>query len=119
MQTDLDAQKVPEALHDRRRHPRYRLSVPLTITGGDGVIMRGISIEISASGLSAIIAESLKLNDTVEIEPIGAVKVLALVRRNIGKIYGFEFLNLTTEQTQRIIESCKMLPLYKGKSLGI
>jgi hypothetical protein len=119
MQTDFDAQKAPEAPYDRRRHPRYRLSVPLIIQAADGVVMRGISIEISASGISAIIAESLKLNDTVEIEPIAAVKVLALVRHNIGKIYGFEFLNLTTEQTQQITESCKMLPLYKGKSLGI
>jgi hypothetical protein len=119
MQTDFDMQKVPGASPDRRRHPRYRFSVPLTITGSDGVMMSGISIEISASGLSAIIAESLKLNDTVEIEPIAAVKVLALVRHNIGKIYGFEFLNLTTEQTQRITDSCRMLPQYKGKSLGI
>jgi hypothetical protein len=93
--------------------------VPLTITGSDGVIMSGISIEISASGLSAIIAESLKLNDTVEIEPIATVKVRALVRHNIGKIYGFEFLDLTAEQTQRITDSCRMLPQYKGKSLGI
>jgi hypothetical protein len=119
MQTDFDAHKAPEAPHDRRRHPRYRLSVPLTIRSADGAVMPGISIEISASGLSAIIADSLKLNDTVELEPIATVRVQALVRHNIGKIYGFEFLNLTAEQTQRITESCKMLPLYKGKSLGI
>jgi hypothetical protein len=119
METDAASKKAPEPFIDRRRHPRYRLSVPLTIRAADGVIMRGISIEISASGLSAIIAQSLKLNDTVEIEPIAAVRVLALVKHNIGKIYGFEFLNLTTEQTQRITDSCKMLPLYKGKSLGI
>jgi hypothetical protein len=119
MQTDLKAQEMSERAPDRRRHPRYRLSVPLSIHAEDGVVMRGISIEISASGLSAIIAGPLTLNDTVELEPIAAVKVLALVRRNIGKIYGFEFLNLTAEQTQRIIESCKLLPLYRGKSLGI
>jgi hypothetical protein len=39
--------------------------------------------------------------------------------RAIGKIYGFEFLNLTAEQTQQITENCKMLPLYLGESLGI
>jgi PilZ domain len=119
MQTDLDAQKVPETPSDRRRHSRYRLSVPLTIRTADGVVMRGISIEISTSGASAIVADSLKVNDTVEIEPIAAAKVLALVRHNIGKIYGFEFLNLTAEQTQRITENCKLLPRYQSKSLGI
>jgi PilZ domain len=119
MQTDLDAQKVPATGADRRRHPRYRLSVPLTIRSADGGLMRGISIEISASGISAIAADSLKVNDTVELEPIAAVKVLATVRHNVGKIYGFEFLNLTAEQTQQITESCKLLPRYQSKSLGI
>lgn len=119
MQTDLDAQKVPEADHDRRRHPRYRLSVPLNIHAPDGVIMRAISIEISVSGLSAITAASLTMNDKVELEPIAAFKIFALVKHNIGKIYGFEFINLTPEQTHRITEICKLLPLYRGKSLGI
>ena len=36
-----------------------------------------------------------------------------------SKIYGFEFLNLTHEQTQRITDRCKCYPLYRGKSLGI
>jgi len=119
MQTDSDTQKMAEVPQDRRRHPRYRHSAPLTIRTADGAMLRGISIEISASGLSAIIAEPLKLNDTVELEPLAAVKVLALVRRNTGKIYGFEFLNLSAEQTQQVTEHCKFLPLYRGKLLGI
>jgi hypothetical protein len=81
--------------------------------------MRGISIEISASGASAITAGSLKLNDTVELQEIVADKVLALVRRNVGKVYGFEFLNLTPDQARRITERCKLLPRYQSRSLGI
>jgi hypothetical protein len=119
MQTDFDAQKMTGNPADRRRHTRYRLSVPLTIHTADGALMRGISIEISASGTSAIVADSLKVNDTVELEPIAAVKVLARVRHNVGKIYGFEFLNLTAEQAQRITENCRMLPRYESRSLGI
>ena len=121
MQPDIDAQKAAETPPDRRRHPRYRFSVPITIRSadGDGPVMPGISIEISASGISAIAADSLKLNDTVELEPIAAGKALAIVRHKIGKIYGFEFLNLTPEQTRQITERCKFLPQYRGKSLGI
>jgi len=119
MHPDFGAQNVPEVPHDRRRHPRHRLSVPLTIRGADGAVSRGISVEISTSGLSAIVAEPLQLDDTVELEPISAVNVLALVKRRIGKIYGFEFLELTAEQTQRIVDRCKSLPRYRGKSLGI
>ena len=117
--TDLAAQNVSGALHDRRQHPRYRYSVPLTIRAANGKAMPGISIEISASGLSAIIAESLKLNDTVELEPVAGVKISALVRHNIGKIYGFQFLNLSAAQAQQITETSRRLPLYNGESLGI
>jgi len=118
MQTDFDAPKVAEAA-DRRRHPRYRHSVPLTIGTSDGIVIPGISIEISLSGISAISAHPLKLNDTVDLAPIADGKVQACVRHNIGKIYGFEFLNLTPEQSQRITDICKCYPLYRGKSLGI
>jgi hypothetical protein len=119
MPTESDTQKVSERPADRRRHPRYRLSVPITVFAADGVLIPGISIEISVSGISAIVADSLKVNDEVELEPVATGKVLAVVRHNVGKIYGFEFLNLTAEQTRRITESCKLLPQYRSKSLGI
>jgi hypothetical protein len=120
MKTDLDAQRVPESFPpDRRRHPRYRFSAPITIRSAEGLAIAGITIEISVSGLSAITADSLKVNDTVELEPILGGRVLALVRRNIGRVSGFEFLNLTAEQVQQITQSCKLLPVYQGKSLGI
>jgi PilZ domain len=119
MQTEPDTQASPEDRVDRRRHPRYRFSIPLTIRSADGEIMRAISLEISASGLSAITERSLRLNDRVELEPIAASKVLAVVRHNVGRIYGFEFLGLTAEQSHAIVESCKMFPRYQAKSLGI
>ena len=118
MQTDLNT-KVPETRPDRRRHARYRFSVPITIRSGQGTPIAGISIEISQSGISAITADPLKVNDTVEIEPIAAGKVSAVVRRNIGRVYGFEFLNLTPEQIKQIQESCKTLALYQNTALGI
>ena len=119
MQTEPDAQAVPEVPVDRRRHPRYRFSVPLTIRSEGGEITRAITVEISASGVSAITESSLRLNDTVELEPIAASKISALVRHNVGRVYGFEFLALSSEQSHAIVESCKLLPRYRSKSLGI
>jgi hypothetical protein len=119
MQTDVNPEKLPENLPDRRRHPRYRFSIPLTIRSNDGTAIPGISMEISESGLSAITADSLKINDTVELEPIAGSRVSALVRRCIGRVYGFEFLNLTAEQAERITQSCKLLARYQGNKLGI
>ena len=118
MQTDLESQNVSTTFPDRRRHPRYRFSVPITIRCADGAAIAGITIEISGSGLSAITAQSLKIDDIVELEPIAGGKVAALVRRNVGRVHGFEFLNPTVEQTDRIVESCKLLPLYQGTPLG-
>jgi PilZ domain len=116
MQTEPDTQASPEDPVDRRRHPRYRFSLPVTIRTANGEIVRAITIEISASGLSAITERSLRLNDRVELEPIAASKVLAVVRHNVGRVYGFEFLALSPEQSHAIVESCKMLPRYRGKS---
>ena len=118
-ETDIELHLLPEISPDRRRHPRYRFSVPLTIRSADGAVQRGISIEISVIGLSAITSDSLRADDTVELEPIAGGKMQAVVRRNLGRVYGFEFLSLTAEQTQLVIESCKRLPVYKGNSLGI
>lgn len=119
MQAELDFKKVSETFPDRRRHPRYRLSVPITIRSAEGASIPGISIEISESGISAITADPLKVNDTVELEPVAAGRVSALVRHSMGRVYGFEFLNLTADQTQRIKESCKVLTRYQGNTLGI
>jgi c-di-GMP-binding flagellar brake protein YcgR len=119
MQTNVDDQNASSPPPDRRKHVRYRFSIPVTIRGADRTSISGISIEISESGMSAIAAQSLEINTTVQLEPVAAGSVSALVRRNTGRVYGFEFLNLTAEQSQRIIETCKMLPRYEGKGLGI
>jgi len=119
MRTDVELHEVSETSSDRRRHRRYRSSVPIIIRSVDGVVKRGISIEISESGLSAITSDSLKVDDTVELEPIAGGKAQAVVRRSTGRVYGFEFLNLTAEQIRLITESCKRLPVYKGNSLAI
>jgi hypothetical protein len=115
----IGLRETPETTPDRRRTPRYRFSVPIAIRSSGGASMRGITIEISETGTSAIIAGSLKVADTVELEPIADGVVQAAVRHNVGKVYGFEFLNLSVERTARIRESCKMLPRYQSKALGI
>lgn len=117
-QTELPSKETVPCM-DRRRHHRYRWSAPIRIRCSDGTSMRGISIEISRSGMSAITCESLKLNETVEIESIDGMWLAAVVRRNVGRVHGFEFVKLTTEETQRIVDSCQMLAVYQTSSLGI
>ena len=119
MRVEGESEKVSELFPDRRQHLRYRFSIPISIRCADGTEIPGITIEISESGLSAITADPLHLNDTVELEPIAAGRTRALVRHNVGRVYGFEFLKLSVEEVLRIKESCRMLSRYRAKSMGI
>jgi PilZ domain len=119
MNAGPESQETSETFQDRRRHSRYRFSVPLTVRCANGAVIAAISMEISESGMSAITAESLQMGDIVELEPIVGSKISARIRHNVGRIYGFEFLNLTAEQAQRITKKCSMLPRYQGNPLGI
>ena len=119
MLTDTNLEPSPENLPDRRRHPRYRYSVPIAIRSAEGATIPGITIEISESGLSAIAADTLVVDEIVKLHPVGGTTVSALVRRRVGRVYGFEFLHPTAKQIRKIRESCKTLPRYLGNSLGI
>ena len=104
---------------DRRVNPRYRFSVPITIRCGEYPAAQGMTIEISETGLSAITAAPLKINDMVSLQSIAGGPVSALVRHNVGRIFGFEFLPLKTEQVKKIREICASLSRYPSNHLGI
>jgi hypothetical protein len=113
MNVHCTAQEASESVPDRRRHPRYRYSAPINLLASDGSVVPGITLEISESGLSAVFGTPLRVGDTIEVEPVVGGKASACIRRNLGKVYGFEFLDLTTEQAQQIRDKCKMLPVYR------
>jgi PilZ domain len=119
MRTDTASSEASLGFSDRRRHVRYRFSAPITVEPNGRSAIRGMSLEISESGMSALIGDVLVVGDTVGLEPVLGSRVTALVRRQSGKIYGFEFLNLAPEEIQRIAEVCKALPKYECKTLDI
>jgi hypothetical protein len=119
MKTAPDSKEDSAIQNVRRRHPRYRYSVPFTIRRGEGPAIPAISLEISESGISALVGDQLKVGDQVELEPIGGGKMTAVVRHNTGMLYGFEFVNPSSEQIRKIAERCEMLPQFRTKALGI
>jgi len=119
MRTDTASSETSLSVPDRRRHVRYRFSAPITVHPNGRSAVRGMSLEISESGMSVLIGDVLVVGDTVELEPVAGSRVAALVRRHSGRIYGFEFSNLTPAQIQRIAEVCKSLPKYLCKTLDI
>src|SRR5580700_4489928 len=113
------APELPPDVADRRRFPRYRLSAPITVRSKGLPEMRGMSIEISEGGMSAAVGVGLKVGDAVELEPVGGAAAAAVVRRILGRLCGFEFLNLSPEQAGKIREMSGMFPLYRPRTLDL
>jgi PilZ domain-containing protein len=108
-----------ESFPDRRRYPRYRFGALITVRPPGGGAIPAMTLEINESGLSALVGATLKVGDRLELEPIAGGRTSAIVRRTVGRVSGFEFLDLSPEQAQDIRDRCKRLPLFRGEKLGL
>jgi hypothetical protein len=115
------AGKADSANHfvNRRLLARYRFSTPISVHPSKGRAVPAITLEISESGLSAVLAAAVKVGGTVLLEPVAGGTVTAEVRHNIGKVYEFTFLKMTQEQTQKLRDECLRLPRYPPNKMGI
>lgn len=104
---------------DRRQSPRYRLANPISIRRGDGVVVPGMSLEISETGMSISTGEALNGGERVEIELVLDLKLCAVVRRTHGRVYGLEFQNLSEENIESLRQICRCLPRFRAGSLQI
>lgn len=104
---------------DRRAFPRYRLSAPITVWRADGSLTAAMVIEISEGGLSACFSASLAVGDIAELEPVGGSRVQAIVRRVLGRVHGFEFLDMSAEQLSRVQSQIARLPRFRSGAAGI
>jgi c-di-GMP-binding flagellar brake protein YcgR len=73
---------------------------------GRGVrVSRGISLDMSAGGMGALVEAGLKVGDIVEIDlnlPHLKLSTVAIVRHSSSVQSGFEFLGLTPEERQSL-----------------
>ena len=114
MKTQRESEPAPARVVERRRSPRYWLSTLMTIHAPDGSAVSGLSVEISAGGMSAMSSAPLNPGETVELELVEGGRVSAVVRHKLGQMYGFEFVQLSTEQARRIAENCNKFTVKKG-----
>jgi hypothetical protein len=98
--------------NDRRKHTRYQLSIPVQLSVTNRPTIQGLTIEISEGGFGATINASLEVGNRATATPIGYNAMLAVVRWSRGRAYGFEFLELSSDQHQRIRDHSRMLPLH-------
>jgi hypothetical protein len=112
----LEAQKQPEAspervLIDKRHQPRFKLEVKILVSSRTSGLLRGLTVDISESGLSAILRNEVSVGEVVELEftlPFGLVNIYAIVRQRTAFRYGFQFVESLS--TKAIIEStCRQL----------
>jgi|ERR1700722_9097374 hypothetical protein len=106
-------------LADRRRHPRYRFSEPVKVCCQDGACLDGMSVELSQSGMSAMIQGPLKPGDVVRLQPVTGVITDAVVRHKLGMLYGFEFLELACEQAGKIADRCRKCEPWRSNARGV
>jgi len=102
--------------NDRRKHTRYQLSVPIQLSVTDRPTMQGLTTEISEGGFGATVNASLEVGNRVTATAIGYDAMSSVVRWIRGRAYGFEFLELSSDQQQRIRDHCRTLPLHCGSS---
>ena len=98
---------------ERRRSPRYPLDQRLTVTAkvqGKQATIYGRTIDISECGLGAVISGFLERGDSVSVEfntSAGDLRLTALVRFVHGFRHGFEFIGMSTAESQNLKRACQ------------
>jgi len=103
------ARQVVEA----RRHPRFKLEIDIRIYARNSAVVRGHTVDISESGISAMLREEVQLDEVVRLEftlPHGEVELHALVRQRNAFRYGFQFLE-SSEAQDVIGRTCRELAI--------
>ena len=86
-------------LVDARRYPRFKLEVDICIYARDSAVIRGQTVDISESGVSAMLRVEVPPGEVVRLEfalPLGNAEVFALVRQRNAFRYGFQFVEASS-----------------------
>jgi hypothetical protein len=112
----LEAQKQPGArpdrvLIDKRHQPRFKLEVKIVVNSRTCGMLKGQTVDISESGISAILRIEVSVGELVELEftlPFGLVTIYAMVRQRNAFRYGFQFVESIS--TKAVIQAtCRQL----------
>jgi hypothetical protein len=101
---ELDGQFGTGQAHEfveARRHPRFKLEVNIRIYARNTPVVRGHTVDISESGISAMLTLEVPIGEVVRLEfslPLGDVQVHALVRQRNAFRYGFQFVESSSAQ---------------------
>jgi len=96
----LEAQNQPAAARvrgivDDRRQPRFKIEVDISIDSRTCGMLKGRTVDISESGISALLPIEVPVGEVVELAfmlPFGPVTIYAMVRQRNAFRYGFQFM---------------------------
>jgi hypothetical protein len=94
-QNQLAASPVRDIV-DARRQPRFKLEVDISIHSRTCGTLKGHTVDISESGISAMLRMEVPLGELVELDftlPFGPVAIYAMVRQRNAFRYGFAFVD--------------------------
>jgi hypothetical protein len=98
---------------ENRSHPRFKLGVDIWINSRTCGRLKGRTIDISESGIAAILTLEAPLGEILELDftlPSGPVMILAMVRQRNAFRYGFEFVD-TDSMHEIIRRACRDLAI--------
>ena len=101
---------------DARRHPRFKLETQICIYPRGLAVVRGHTVDISESGISALITSELPMGEVVRLAfavPLGSVEIFAMVRQRSAFRYGFHFLEESSGQ-DIISRTCRRLSVTQA-----
>lgn len=101
---------------EARRHPRYQLDVDVRVYPRNAQVIRGHAVDISESGISAMLRLEVPVGEVVRIEfalPTGEVEIHALVRQRNAFRFGFEFLEAIS-QLEIIRRACRQMAVAQS-----
>ena len=106
---------------DARRHRRFKIEVAIRVYPRDSPVVRGDTVDLSESGISAMLRIEIPVGEIVRLEftlPFGDVDVLAMVRQRSAFRYGFQFVD--TSSAQDIIgRTCRQLAVQQSLEQGL
>jgi hypothetical protein len=114
----LKAQNLPaigsvRETFDARRQPRFNIEVNIRIHSPTCGSLRGHAVDISESGISAMLKPEVPLDGVVELDftlPFGPVTIYAVVRQRNAFRYGFQFLE-SNAGNEVIRYTCRQLAI--------
>ena len=96
---------------EARRHPRYKFEAEIRVYARNAAVVRGHTVDISESGISAMLRVEVPIGEVVRLEltlPLGEVEILALIRQRNAFRYGFQFVETSSAQ-DLIGRTCRQL----------